>query len=523
MTREMRRVLLTSKFHLRETAIRTVELISSIDCKSTFPPSPDKTIPLPLQTGEPGNSPILAPSRPVANADISSDSPHQDFGAPSAAGSSPEPPQIDVPIKSERESPYPGPLEQRFVAVTTPFMPTRSSIVNEPRPSISAKATKMVDNSDYSGANAKSPLAPHKPMLNNMQQSRQVKASASSVPLTSATNRHQQRSNQTKPPTVIKSASHARTMSTAAETQSWRDNIVPEGPIVTEVYRQDGWPEDTELSSRNDLAHSFLHATEALRTRHSVPEATQSATNANANSSTPRSLYSSPSTTKHASDLLNSDTPRKRSRTARSDHPERFMYSGNTFSNFNNHSFLNTARDNPYLSSILPESSRPVYSGPKEARKALKDANKPLPPPVLDYHEQIKEMTSTLTSFRKKHKKYETMTEQAGIVVEGGLWDRLVNLVQYPPDFQHYARATEGDMARYAEKMSEWDKAMGHQVIIKKRIVYREAVEKLQERLQILRTERALDTNNRVLKRKAAEAEVDEDDADVQNVGGAGR
>ena len=94
------------------------------------------------------------------------------------------------------------------------------------------------------------------------------------------------------------------------------------------------------------------------------------------------------------------------------------------------------------------------------------------------------------------------MTVQAGIQVADNVWDRLANMVQYPPDFDEYARregpggggSSSGSdaLADYTASMRAWDRAIGHQVIIKKRIVYKEAIERLQVRLEILRTERGV-------------------------------
>ena len=156
------------------------------------------------------------------------------------------------------------------------------------------------------------------------------------------------------------------------------------------------------------------------------------------------------------------------------------------------------------------DASRPVYNSPKEARHALKEAAKPPVAPV-NYDKQIKELESTIANFHKKYEKTKAMTAQAGIEVAGNVWDRLSNMVQYPPVFDEYAQNGPDDLGNYTKEMRAWDKAIGHQVIIKKRIVYKEAIEKLQVKLNILQTEKDLDGHNTRLKRKAAEAMDDED------------
>lgn len=203
----------------------------------------------------------------------------------------------------------------------------------------------------------------------------------------------------------------------------------------------------------------------------------------------------------------------RRSRLARSEHPERFQYAGNTFSNLDERAFHETAENNPYLHQLTSDATRPVYKTPLEARRALKEAEKASEPVVapIDYDQLIKELKGTIAEFRKKYEKSKIMTTQAGIQVEDNVWDRLSNIVQYPPDFDAYAQSGQ-ELSKYAEEMKAWDRAIGHQVIIKKRIIYKEAIEKLQVKLDIVQAEKGLDSHNASLKRKADhDAERDED------------
>ncbi len=212
------------------------------------------------------------------------------------------------------------------------------------------------------------------------------------------------------------------------------------------------------------------------------------------------------------SDQINNIFAKKRSRLARSEHPERFQYAGNTFSNLNERDFHETAESNPYLHQLTSDATRPVYKTPLEARRALKEAEKPSEPVVapINYDQQIKGLQDTIADFRKKYEKSKIMTTQAGIQVEDNVWDRLSNIVQYPPDFEAFAQ-TGQDVSKYAKEMKAWDRAIGHQVIIKKRIIYKEAIEKLQAKLAAVQTEKGFDAHHTSLKRKADhDAEGDE-------------
>ena len=206
------------------------------------------------------------------------------------------------------------------------------------------------------------------------------------------------------------------------------------------------------------------------------------------------------------SDLQENAPAKKRSRLARSEDPERFLYAGNTFSNLDERAFHENVEKNPYLFQLTSVAKRPVYKTPLEARRALKEAERTPEPVVapINYDQLIKELKDTITEFRKKYEKSKVMTTQAGIQVEDNVWDRLSNIVQYPPTFDAYAQ-TGQDLSKYAEEMKAWDRAIGHQVIIKKRIVYKEAIEKLQVKLDIVQAEKGLDSHNTNLKRKADE------------------
>ncbi len=291
---------------------------------------------------------------------------------------------------------------------------------------------------------------------------------------------------------------------------AWLEHKEPASTANITVLSSDKSPMASNSPLQNPHAISSSPISPQPEERQRLPQNIPKPDAELAKSSTASSLYPSPSTTMPPPNLQDSSAAKKRSRLARSEHPERFQYAGNTFSNLDDCTFHQNVEQNPYLSELTIGASRPVYNSPKEARHALKEAAKP-PVAPINYDKQIKELESAIANFHKKYEKTKMMTAQAGIQVAGNVWDRLSNIVQYPPGFDEYAQNGPEDLANYAKEMRAWDKAIGHQVIIKKRIVYKEAIEKLQVKLSILQTEKDLDGHNTRLKRKAAEA-IDEDE-----------
>lgn len=390
-------------------------------------------------------------------------------------------------------------------------MLTSSASAHRAMTPISSLVSSMVDNTAYVPARTRSPSAGHEINTRDKQIAKNSATSSALVLPNTADSEHW---HPIKRVAKVWIADHnipsnpARNTASAYEQPIQQNDPVPTSTAGVTALPSDALPSATGFSlDKSQAISASLNA--SLTPSHQRKTQTLPAPKVDkAKCRTPRSLYPGPSSTMPSLDLLNSGGARKRSRTARSDHPERFLYAGNTFSNLDDRTFLDTAESNPYLSQLTSDASRPVYKTPLEARLALKGTDKPVIAP-LDYDQQIQQLMDTIAIFRKKYEKSKMMTRQAGIQIEGNVWDRLSNMVQYPPDFDAYARKGRGDLERYAEEMKAWDQAIGHQVIIKKRIVYKEAIEKLQVKLGNLEAERRLDSHNTQLKRKAAEAADD--------------
>jgi hypothetical protein len=379
---------------------------------------------------------------------------------------------------------------------------------------VNSLVSAMVDTTEYGATPARSPSARHGNKTSDEQILQQFAAGITAFPRMAAEGDTQdvlEQSNDFSAPypalivTPMRSAEELNATQNDSATASSAEITALSSETLTAARR---------LSPHTYRELSSSPSTPQPRSRQHPPQTISALKVRNVNSSTSRSLYPGPSATICPWDLDSSDAVRKRPRTARSDHPERFLYSGNTFSNLDNPAFNEAAENNPYLSQLTIDASRPVYRTPLEARQALKAVEEPAMPAV-DYDQQIKELLSTIAEFHKKYEKAKHMTTQAGIRVAGNVWDRLSNIVQYPPDFNAYGQKGHVDIEKYVEEMKAWDLAIGHQVIIKKRIIYKEAIEKLQVKLDIVQAEKDLDSRNTQLKRKADEiADGDDDDGD---------
>jgi hypothetical protein len=373
----------------------------------------------------------------------------------------------------------------------------------------------MVDTTAYVPALAKSPSVPRDTTKTDEQLLQKLLSQTGAFPLATADTVN--RDSLQHPDDFSKRATAFVTtsMSNSEERHARQDDdAAAAGTAVVAAPSSDRPPTDNGSSRRGSRVPSPSPSTPHPRGYQHSPKISHKPKPSNAKPSTPLSLYPGPSATMTPSDLQNNTSAKKRSRLARSEHPERFLYAGNTFSNLDEVSFHETAEKNPYLFQLTSDATRPVYKTPLEARRALKEAEKS-PDPVLapiNYDQLIKELTDTIAEFRTRYEKSKAMTAKAGIQVEDNVWDRLSNIVQYPPDFDSYAQKGQ-DLSKYAEEMKAWDRAIGHQVIIKKRIVYKEAIEKLQVKLDIVQAEKGLDAHNTNLKRKAAEVAEHEEAA----------
>jgi hypothetical protein len=371
----------------------------------------------------------------------------------------------------------------------------------------------MVDNTEYAPAVARSPSAPERSRTSDEQVLQNLAAgNANFLFITADSERQKSLRQSDDPPSGDCASSRATTMTGAHAHQARQNEAATASTTEVAAFPSDTIPRGTSLSSHDSRATLSSPSTSHPPSDDRPAQTTQNAKPTNAKPSAPGSLYPGPSATVLSSDQPSTSVTSKRPRTARSDHPERFLYAGNTFSNLDDRSFHETAGNNPYLSQLTADASRPVYKSPLEARQALKDTDKPAAVPV-DYDQQIKELMDTIADFRKKYEKSKVMTTQAGIRVAGNVWDRLSNIVQYPPDYDAYTQKEQGDLGKYTADMKAWDRAVGHQVIIKKRIVYKEAIEKIQVKLDIVQAEKDFESHNMQLKRKAEEsAKGDEND-----------
>jgi hypothetical protein len=384
-----------------------------------------------------------------------------------------------------------------------------------PKP-ISLFISGMVDNTQYPSAPIRSPSVPCSTTTNDEQVAKKFATSIAGSPVTT-TDTEYRRPSQQLDDFFVPDPAFATSSTQNIEGRHVRQDDVVEARLAeATAHSPDTLSKATKSAIHDSQAVSSSPSTSQPRTnRHPTP-GPRGTKLENAKFTPPRSLYPGPSATRSSLDLNAGTIAKKLQRISHSDHPERFQYAGNTFSNLDDVTFHNTAASNPYLSQLTSDASRPVYKTAKEARYALKEAEKPPIPPVapVDYDQQIEGLIANIANFRKKYEKSKYMTTQAGIEVAGNVWDRLSNIVQYPPDFDEYAQNAPEDIEKYAKDMKAWDKAIGHQVIIKKRIVYKETIEKLQVKLDILQAEKDMDSHHTKLKRKAKDAADDNSEDD---------
>ncbi len=449
---------------------------------------------------------------PEAHTNITSVLPQQDLGSTSIKRD-PFYPEVSKRVKLEPRSPSPLPPMAPAIEGHGHPMPTSSASAHTVTTSTVSLISAMVDNTQYDCMSTRRPSVSRCTTTTDEEVAKKFAAGTAALSLMNTNNGDEHPPWQSNDFSEPDPSFPATFTDNAEEGYTLQNDAVTADPAGATAASSDILPSASGFSRRNSRAISSTPDTTQPQRYKWLAQTTPKPELDNVKSCTPPSLYPGPSATVHSSDLHNSSVAKKRPRTGRSDHPERFQYAGNTFSNLDDRTFHDTAESNPYLSQLTVGASRPVYKTPLEARHALKEAKKPPLPPV-NYDQQIKELIDTIANFRKKYKKSKAMTEQAGIQIAGNVWDRLSNLVQYPPDFDSYTQKGQGEICEYAEKMKAWDRAIGHQVIIKKRIVYKEAIEKLQVKLDILQAEKDLNGHNIQLKRKGQDAGDDDSEYD---------
>ena len=464
MSTGMRRVLLTSRLCL-SAIIRNAQLTYSAERKATTTSPASQSMPPPKQVSTPAIDCNFLTSHQTAPENTKSVSPYLNIDAASIKRETPHP-TIESRVKSEPRSQSPS---KAVASTMSPSAKTAKSLISS-----------MVDTTAYVPAPAKSPSAPLDTTTSDQQLFQRLVADAATFPIPTAEIEISDNLQQSENFSLLDPAFVTTPTPNPEERHAQQDDAVTANAAEVAPLPSDLPPTDTGASQRrgSGVRSSSSRTSQPRRNRRS--SVTSDLPNpSNAKPSTPNSLYPGTSATMPPPDLnSNNISAKKRSRLARSEHPERFLYAGNTFSNLDERSFHETAENNPYLHQLTSSATRPVYKTPLEARQALKEVENPVEPviPPVDYDQQIKELTDTIAEFRKKYEKSKVMTAQAGIQVEDNVWDRLSNIVQYPPDFAAYARKGK-DLSEFAEEVKAWDRAIGHQVIIKKRVVYREALD----------------------------------------------
>lgn len=488
----MRRILLTSMLCFIVEYVQHSQLITLTERKSTASSSDPHLFSLPEQGRR---SAIVSSSQnlpPSLNTIISVGLPPQDLiSTPTTRECTHETRTDGVISELESQSSAPSTASPAAKHISAPLgepirAPAKTNTMN-------SSIGSMIDSTAYVSERSRGPSASHARTRGDEQSRHEVAAGTPTRASTSSDRVLQNLNLPSNGHSVVGSAlTYEPTVRAVERMAVWNSPITASSdggmlnpnpqPSASYLSVKDSPPAST---LRNTL-HRSSHQDSAPARQQSKPGTSQS--------TVPCSLYPGPSITRPNSELHNDSAARKRPRTARSDHPERFLYAGNTFSNLDNQAFHEAAQNNPYLSQLTANASRPVYKTPLEARNALKDAKKKPEVRSVDYDRQIKELTEMLADFRKKYEKCKAMTKKAKIEVAGNLWDRLANIVQCPPDIDNIAKIDKGNMNKYVEEMKAWDKAIEHQVIIRKRIVYKEAIEKLLVKLDHLRAEKDSDS-----------------------------
>ena len=170
------------------------------------------------------------------------------------------------------------------------------------------------------------------------------------------------------------------------------------------------------------------------------------------------------------------------------------FHSGNTTANVSRAStsnaseYYNMIKTNAYTGALLPQTPSPNVQIPInsiEARQLFKKGslNKPRPDPVPQ--PSVSELEAVLKDLRKRYERSKVMTQGAGIDLKDGAWERINAIVNHErPNLKAALKEQNANgLKQYVEKIENWDKAVGQKVILMKRILYKEQIIAVEQKI----------------------------------------
>jgi uncharacterized protein YukE len=160
--------------------------------------------------------------------------------------------------------------------------------------------------------------------------------------------------------------------------------------------------------------------------------------------------------------------------------------------------YFDKIKNNPYTSALQPHAPAPGIPVPQnaaEARGLFKRGRYGQPKRDSVPQPPLEELQKVLQDLRKRFAKLKAMCETAGISATGDIWDRTIAIVEGDrPDIkQALDKETGKGLKEYTEQVERWDKAVGHQAILMKRLNYKQQIAELEKKFKEAKSKAAED------------------------------
>jgi hypothetical protein len=151
--------------------------------------------------------------------------------------------------------------------------------------------------------------------------------------------------------------------------------------------------------------------------------------------------------------------------------------------------YFDKIKNNPYTTALLPRALTPGMQVPQnatEARELFKRGRYGQPKRDLFPQPTVGELQKVLQDLRKRFAKLRAMCDAAGIDATGDVWDRTIAVVEGDrPDIKQALDEDSGPgLKEYVEQVERWDKAVGHQAILMKRLNYKQQIAVLEKKIK---------------------------------------
>jgi hypothetical protein len=151
--------------------------------------------------------------------------------------------------------------------------------------------------------------------------------------------------------------------------------------------------------------------------------------------------------------------------------------------------YFDKIKNNPYTTALLRRVPTPGMQVPQnatEARELFKRGRYGRPKGNLLPQPTADELQKVLQDLRKRFAKLKAICDAAGIDATGDVWDKTIAVVEGDrPDIRQALDEDSGKgLKEYAEQVERWDKAVGHQAILMKRLNYKQQIATLEKKIK---------------------------------------